>query len=158
MPRLIRAIRSGTIKLLGDGQNRLNLTYAGNEAQGSILAANHPKAIGQAYNLCNDGTITQAEYFNKIAAMLGCPPVCRKVPYSVAYNAGFLLELMGHITGRKTQPLVTRYSAWLMGRRVFFASEKIRQELGYKPSVGYDEGISRAVRWALEHTEVGSEG
>ncbi len=155
MPRLICAIRNGKIKLLGDGQNRLNLTYAGNEAEGIILAANHPKAIGQAYNLCNDGAITQAEYFNKIAALLGCPPIRRKVPYSVAYNAGFVLEALGHLTGKKTPPLVTRYSAWLMGRVVFFASEKIRQELGYQPSVGYDEGIARSVRWALEHTEAG---
>ena len=73
----------------------------------------------------------------------------------MAYNAGFVLEALGHLTGKKTPPLVTRYSAWLMGRVVFFASEKIRQELGYQPSVGYDEGIARSVRWALEHTEAG---
>jgi nucleoside-diphosphate-sugar epimerase len=157
MPRLIRAIRTGQIKLVGNGTNRLNLTYAGNEAEGSILAANHPKAVGQAYNLCNDGTITQAEYFNKIASVLGCPPIRKKVPYGVAYRAGFLMELAGHITGRKTPPLVTRYSAWLMGRQVFFASEKIRQELGYQPTVGYEDGIGRAVRWALENTEALSE-
>jgi 2-alkyl-3-oxoalkanoate reductase len=157
MPRLIRAIRTGTMKLLGDGENRLNLTYAGNEAEGSILAANHPKAAGQAYNLCNDGTITQAEYFNRIAAVLGCKPVTKKVPYAVVYRVGFLMELFGHMTGRKTPPLVTRYSAWLMGRHVFFSSEKIRRELGYQPTMGYDEGIGCAVRWALEHTDAGSE-
>ena len=34
MPRLIRAVGAGKVKLLGDGTNRLNLTYAGNEAEG----------------------------------------------------------------------------------------------------------------------------
>jgi len=150
MPRLIRAIRGGQAKLLGDGSNRLSLTYAGNEADGCILAANSPKAVGQGYNLCNDGEITQAEYLNKIAACLGAEPITRKVPYKVAYAAGFLMELFGHAVGRKSPPLVTRYSVWLIGRRVQFSTEKIRRELGYSPAVSYDEGIARAVRWALE--------
>lgn len=151
MPRLINAIRVGKMKLLGDGSNRLNLTYAGNEADGCILAAGSPKALGQAYNLCNDGEITLAGYVNKIAAEIGCKPVTRRVPYGIAYRAAFLMELFGHMTSRKSPPLATRYSVWLMGRQVFFSSEKIRRELGYQPAVGYDEGIRRAVAWALKN-------
>ena len=152
MPRLIRAIKSGKAKLVGDGTNRLNLTYAGNEADGCILAARSPKAIGQAYNLCNDGIITQKEYMNKIASLIGAPPVTKTVPYKLAYNVAFMLELFGHIFHKKTPPLVTRYSVWLIGRKVFFSTEKIQRELGYTPRVGYDEGIARAVKWALNHT------
>ena len=151
MPRLIRAIGAGKGKLIGDGSNRLNLTYAGNEADGCILAAESPKAVGQAYNLCNDGEITQAEYLNKIAASIGAKPVTKKVPYKVAYSAAFLMELFGHMVGRKSPPLVTRYSVWLIGRRCFFSSEKIARELGYAPAVGYDEGVSRSVAWAINH-------
>ncbi|MCJ7543494.1 MAG: NAD-dependent epimerase/dehydratase family protein, partial [Phycisphaerae bacterium] len=66
MPRLIRAIRAGKAKIIGDGKNRLNLTYAGNQAEGCILAATSERAIGQTYNLSNDGEITLSEYFNKI--------------------------------------------------------------------------------------------
>ncbi|MDD4888766.1 MAG: NAD-dependent epimerase/dehydratase family protein [Phycisphaerae bacterium] len=63
MPRLVDAVRNGKIKVIGDGRNRLNLTNASNEAEGCILAATNPKAIGEAYNLSNDGVITQEEYF-----------------------------------------------------------------------------------------------
>jgi len=151
MPRLVRAIRAGKAKLIGDGTNRLNLTYAGNEADGCILAAGAPQAVGQAYNLCNDGAITQAEYLNKIAAHIGAEPVTRKVPYKVAYGAAFLMELFGHMIGRKQPPLVTRYSVWLIGRKCFFSSDKIANDLGYRPAVGYDEGIARAATWALDN-------
>ena len=149
MPRLIRAIRAGKAKLLGDGSNRLNLTYAGNEAEGCILAATNDKAVGQIYNLSCDGDITQGEYFNKIAACIGAKPVTRRVPYSVAYNAAFLMECFGHMVGSKKPPLVTRYSVWLMGRKCFFSPEKARRELGWQPTVGYDEGIRRSVDWCL---------
>jgi len=150
MPRIIRAIRRGKSKLIGDGSNRLNLTYAGNEAEGCILAATNENAVGEAYNLSSDGAITQAEYMNKIAACLGCKPVTKKVPYRVAYTAAFFMELFGHLFGRKKPPLVTRYSVWLIGRKCFFSPEKARRELGWQPTVGYDEGIERAVRWCLD--------
>jgi len=152
MPRLIRAIRTGKAKLIGDGANRLNLTYAGNEAEGCILAATNEKALGQSYNLAGDGAIQQGEYINKIAECLGCPPVTRKVPYNIARGAAFVMELFGHALGRKKPPLVTRYSVWLIGRRCFFSSEKARRELGWQPTVGYDEGIRLAVQWSLSNT------
>ena len=155
MPRLIRAVRTGKIKLVGDGSNRLNLTYAGNEADGVILAATSPQAVGQAYNLCHDGSITLAEYLNRIAAAVGAKPVTKKVPYDVAYAAAFVFECVGHLLHQKRPPLVTRYSLWLMGRKVFFSSEKICRDLGYAPAVGYDEGIARSVKWALENTDAG---
>jgi nucleoside-diphosphate-sugar epimerase len=152
MPRLIRAIRKGKAKLLGDGTNRLNLTYAGNEAEGCILAATNEQALGESYNLACDGEITQAEYLNKIAECIGAEPVTKKVPYRVAYNAAFVMELFGHMFRKKTPPLVTRYSVWLIGRRCFFSSQKARNELGWQPTVGYEEGIERSVKWCLEHT------
>lgn len=151
MPRLIRAIRAGKAKLLGDGNNRLNLTYAGNEAEGCILAATTDKALGQSYNLSNDGVITQREYINRVAACIGAKPVTRCVPYKVAYVAAFVMEMFGHALGTKKPPLVTRYSVWLIGRRCFFSSDKARNELGWRATVTYDVGIEQSVKWALEH-------
>ncbi|MBI5722888.1 MAG: NAD-dependent epimerase/dehydratase family protein [Planctomycetes bacterium] len=153
MPRLIRAIRAGKAKLIGDGSNRLNLTYAGNEAEGCILAATNEKALGQSYNLSNDGMITQAGYINKIAECLGCPPVTKKVPYWLAKNAAFWMEVFGHAFGRKTPPLVTRYSVWLIGRKCFFSEDKARRELNWQPTVGYEEGIKNSVKWCLDNVK-----
>ncbi len=151
MPRLIRAIRAGKGKLIGDGENRLNLVYAGNEAEGCILAATSENALGESYNLSNDGIITQKEYLNKIAECVGANPVTKKVPYKVAYGAAFMMELFGHMFGKKKPPLVTRYSVWLIGRRCFFSCEKARKELGWQPRVSYDEGIRRSVQWCLDN-------
>ena len=149
MPRLIRAIKAGKAKLIGDGTNRLNLTYAGNEAEGCILAATNERSLGESYNLSCDGEITQGEYINKIAQCIGAKPVTGKVPYRVAYSAAFLMEFFGHALGRKEPPLVTRYSVWLMGRRCFFSCDKARRELSWRATIGYDEGIQRSVKWSL---------
>ncbi len=151
--RMIGAIRAGKTKLIGDGTNRLNLVHAGNVAEAAILAAESEKAIGEAYNCSHDGVITQAEYVNAVAAAIGEGPMRRSVPYGVVKSAAFAFEVFGHLFGRKKPPLVTRYSAWLMGRRCFFECEKIKRDLGWSSSITYDEGIPAAVEWYLRAHE-----
>ncbi len=148
--RLVRMIKEGRAKILGAGDNRLNVVYAGNVAEGAILAANHPKANGRAYNCSNDGEITQQAYFDLLARALGAPPVAARVSYPVAYFAGFVLECLGHLFRSRKPPFVTRYAVWLMGRRTYFSAERARRELGWKTTVPYEVGVPRTVQWYLE--------
>lgn len=148
--RLVAMVRDGKAKLLGSGDNRLNVVYAGNVAEASILAADNPAAVGQAYNCSNDGELTQRQYFNLVAKAIGVSPVTRQVPFSVAYSIAFLLECFGHLFKKQKPPLVTRYAVWLMGRHTFFSAEKARRELGWESTVGYEEGIPATIRWYQE--------
>lgn len=150
MGRLVDAIRNGKTKLLGGGDNRLNVVYAGNVAEAAILAADTERAIGEAYNCSNDGILTQKQYFNMIAQAIGEPPVTKTVPYRVAYTAAFVFECIGHLFRTKKPPLVTRYSVWLIGRRCFFETKKAREQLNWMPTVSYEEGIPATIRWYLD--------
>ncbi len=76
LPRMAKMIRTGKIKLVGPGDNRLNVTYAGNVAECCILAADNPKATGQVYSACSDGDITQKQFVDLLARELGCPRSC----------------------------------------------------------------------------------
>ena len=150
--RLVEMIRTGRARILGRGDNRLNVVYAGNVAEGCILAADAPHAAGEAYNCSNDGVITQQEYFDLWARTLDAPPVTVHVPYRLAYFAGFVLECVGHLTRQTRPPMITRYAVWLMGRRSYFSAEKARRELGWKPSVSYEQGVPRTIQWYLQMT------
>lgn len=156
--RLARMLRTGKVKVLGDGENRLNVVYAGNVAEGAILAVDNPKAVGQAYNCCNDGEMRQKDWMNLLAAELGAPPVRRHVPYKVAYNVAFLLEIIGHAFKLKKPPMVTRYAVWLMGRRCYFSAEKARRELGWISTVSYEEGVKKTIAWLREQETAGAAG
>lgn len=148
--RLAKMLREGKCKILGDGQNRLNVVYAGNVAEAAILAADKPEAVGPAYNCCNDGEMKQKDWMNLLARELGAPPVTKHVPYKVAYNVAFLLEIIGHAFNLKKPPMVTRYAVWLMGRRCFFSAEKARRELGWQSTVSYEEGVKKTIAWLRE--------
>lgn len=145
--RLYRMIKTGKAKILGRGDNRLNVVYAGNVAEACILAANSDAAAGEAFSCSNDGVITQQEYFDRLADAIGAPRVKRKVAYWLAYRAGHLLEAIGHLFKSKKPPFITRYAVWLMGRRSYFPADKARRVLNWQPTVSYDEGIPKTVEW-----------
>lgn len=146
LPRLIASLQTGKLKIIGDGKNRLNVVHAGNVAEASIMAADSDRTVGEAYNCCHDGVLTQRDYFDLIADSLGAPRVTKAVPYSVAYKAAFAMECFGHLFRTKKPPLATRYAIWLMGRRSFFECQKLKDHLGWSSSVTYGEGIPAAVR------------
>lgn len=145
--RLASMIRAGKAKLLGDGSNRLNVVYAGNVAEACILAADNPSAVGEAYNCSNDGELTQRQYFDLLADALGAPRVTTTAPFKAAYGVAFVLECLGHLFRWKKPPMITRYAVWLMGRQTYFSAEKARKDLGWQPTVSYEEGVPLTVRW-----------
>lgn len=151
--RLVQMVRAGKARILGRGDNRLNVVYAGNVAEAALTAASLPKAAGEAYNCSNDGVITQEQYVALIARTLGVPPPRHHAPYRAAYFTGFLLECLGHLTRSRKPPFVTRYAVWLMGRRSYFSADKARRELGWKPTVTYEVGVPRTIAWYLENVE-----
>lgn len=124
-------------------------------ADAALLAAEKDVAVGEAYNCSNDGVLTQRQYFNRVAEALGEPPVTRTIPYAVAKRVAFGLELFGRAVGMKRPPMVTRYSVWLIGRHSFFETKKARVQLGWKPTVTYDQGIPMTVKWFLEQERNG---
>jgi len=148
--RLYRMVKNGQAKILGRGDNRLNVVYAGNIAEAALEAAGRADCNGEAFNCSNDGHITQQEYFDLLARAIGAPPVKRHVPYRAAYCVGFLLECLGHALRWSRPPFVTRYAVWLMGRRSYFSADKARRVLGWKPTVTYEVGIPLTVRWYLD--------
>lgn len=145
--RLYAMVKRGQAKILGRGDNRLNVVYAGNIAEAAITAAGMPEASGEAFNCSNDGAITQQAYFDLLAKTCGAPPVTRHVPYRIAYFAGFVLECLGHLFRWRKPPFVTRYAVWLMGRRSYFSAEKARKVLDWQPTVAYEQGVPLTVAW-----------
>ncbi|MCS7167659.1 MAG: NAD-dependent epimerase/dehydratase family protein [Gemmatales bacterium] len=146
--RLARSLRWGLCWLIGSGTNRINSVYAGNVAEACILAAEKPQAVGQAYNITNDGApITQREYLAQFAQELGYPVPRRGIPYRVAFVAAFLLEATFRAWQIRQPPFVTRYAVWLLGRDLVYSTRKAEQELGWRPSVSFEEGVHRTVAW-----------
>jgi nucleoside-diphosphate-sugar epimerase len=148
--RIVDRLRRGHVRLLGRGDNPLSAVYAGTVAEAALLAANDPSSAGEAYNITNQGPITQREFISLFAEAIGVAPVSRHVPYAIAYAASCLLEAHGRLTRRARPPLISRYGAWLLGRNLVYSTAKAESRLGWKPAFSYRESITRTVLWYLD--------
>jgi nucleoside-diphosphate-sugar epimerase len=145
--RLVRRLRKGGVPLIGRGDNPLSAIYAGCVAEAALLATSYRESIGEAYNITDQGAITQKDYFNLWAEVLGAPPVRARRRYRVVFAAAFALEAAARLVRRRRPPLITRYATWLMGRYLSYSTEKAHRELGWWPSLDYRASIERTVRW-----------
>jgi 2-alkyl-3-oxoalkanoate reductase len=150
--RMIARLRQGLVPLVGRGDNPLSAVYAGIVADAAILAANDPESVGEAYNITNQGPITQREFLNLFARACGGPPVVISRPYGLVFALATLLEAAGRLTRRADPPIITRYATWLLGRNLEYSTEKARNRLGWTPGLSYQDAIERTVQWFSERT------
>ena len=147
LPRALKALNAGRAAILGEGDNLLNIVYAADVADGVIRAANHPRAQGQAYNLSSEGEVSQREFLDLLADVLGRPRIRRHVPYWLAFWCGLLSEAVGRALSSSQPPHLTRYAVSLIGRPTRFSAAKARTQLGWIPCVSVREGVQRTVEW-----------
>jgi nucleoside-diphosphate-sugar epimerase len=145
LPRLLQALRAGSVALVGTGDNLLNLLHAEDVADGAIRAAEHPGAVGRAYNLSCTGEITQRHFLKLLTDALGLPPVTRRMQVRQAHLFGFLYELVGRALKLSRPPRLTRYAVALMRRSTRYSVARARQELGWRPHVDPIEGVRRCL-------------
>lgn len=143
IPRVLDAVEKRRAVIVGRGDNRLNVLHAADVAEGVLRAAASPRAVGQAYNLSSEGEISQREFLDGLTALLGVPPITRRVPFWLAFTGGFLSESAGRLFGL-SRPVLTRYAVALIGRTTRFSIAKARDQLGWRPTIHPLDGI-RAV-------------
>ncbi len=136
---LIQAMRKGPV-LIGRGENNAGLIYVDNVVEMMVLAAGNPKAIGQVYNAAEDNPATWKEYTCHLAKMAGLPPP-RSLPYWLARPATLFLENTWKWLGIRSRPQLTREALNLVTARYDLPVQKAKEELGYEPVVGFEEGM-----------------
>jgi nucleoside-diphosphate-sugar epimerase len=150
--RMADRLRAGRGVIVGRGGNALPFVYVSDVVQGLLLALDHERAVGEAYNITNDEPLTQRQLLEGIAREIGAAPPRLHVPYAPLYAAGAAAERLAWITRSRRQPVVTRLGVKLFGTDNRHSIDKARRELGYRPSVALEEGVRLASAWYRDDT------
>jgi nucleoside-diphosphate-sugar epimerase len=156
LPRLIQALRTRRARIVGSGENLLNLVSATDVARGVVLAADAPHASRQIYHLCSHGEITQREFFDFLSERLGLPRAGRRVPFPIAWRGVGMLEFIYRTLGRKSPPPFTRRALLMLSRPTRFSIAKADRELGWRPELAIREGLDDALQSILGVTGAAS--
>jgi 2-alkyl-3-oxoalkanoate reductase len=143
LPRLIAAARQRRLPQIGNGDNRVDLTYVENVVDALVLALDVPTASGKTYTITNDEHVRLWGVIKEVLRRLGLPAELRRVSLPAALVAASLMELRAALFGG--EPLLTRYTAAILGRTQTYDISAARRDLGYVPQVSVAEGIERTL-------------
>ncbi|MCR4404468.1 MAG: NAD-dependent epimerase/dehydratase family protein [Candidatus Acetothermia bacterium] len=149
LPLICKQIKAGRMVIIGSGEHLANLVYAENVVDLLLLLLQGDRGDGEAFNCVDRDLLTWNEALKKIAGLMGLTPSRRHLPEVLAYDLGLLLEVWGRLTRRENPPLLTRFTAKLLGGHCAYDTSKAERLLGYRPRFSTAEGLERSVRRAL---------
>lgn len=145
-PRVFERVDAGKLKIVGDGENRVDLTYIDNVAEGHLAALRsllQGEGGGRAYFLTQDEPVPLWPFINRVLKATGRKPLQKRVPLPVAYGAGVISEGIWQIFQLGGEPPMTRFVAKELATDHWFSSKAAREVLGYRPTVSMEEGLER---------------
>ena len=145
---VIAILRRGLLPQIGPGTNHLSCVYVGNVASAVLAVLDGPAHQGfRAYNVTRDASprLTQREFFETFAQMLGVRPRFIPVPLAVArvgvvvWSALLRLVHPGRYAGVGGSAI-----SFLRGENPY-SIDRISSELGWTPPFDTRTAIERAV-------------
>lgn len=152
IPRMIE--RHSRLKIIGDGKNKVGICYVDNAAHAHILAADvlgpNTANAGKAYFVADDQPVVIWEWLNHFMERLGKKPITSKVPRSVAYGLGVVMESVWKLFGIKGEPFMTRFVACSLSANYYYNLKNARADFGYVQLVDPEEGFDKMVDYFKE--------
>lgn len=155
LPRLIARAKAGRLRVVGDGQNQVSITYIDNAVAGHLAAARtlQPGVAwsGKPFFLCDAEPVRIWDWLNEFFSRLGIPPVHGKVPKGVARFAGSVAEVAWRALDLDGEPPMTRFVAAQLATSHTYDLKPARDAFGYNPCVDRQTALERTVAWWKEH-------
>jgi nucleoside-diphosphate-sugar epimerase/glyoxylase-like metal-dependent hydrolase (beta-lactamase superfamily II) len=145
LPRLLAAARDGRLPQIGDGRNRVDLTYVDNLAYAICLATVRGQA-GAVCTITNEQPLELWPTLDKLFQQLGMQPIRRRVPYRVALSLATVTSVSHRLLRFDGEPKLTPYSVGLLAKSQTFSPKAAREVLGYRPVVPIETGIQRTLQ------------
>jgi nucleoside-diphosphate-sugar epimerase len=118
-------------------------------AQGMLLLADRPEAVGQAFFLASDQRTSVQGVMLAAAEALGVPARRVDVPGPVLSAAARLADLVSRVSGRKL-PLNRKLAQQLLAPGWVCDTGKARSLLGFTAPTPLHDSMARAARWYRE--------
>ena len=159
----------------GYGEGLCNAVYVDDLVSAILLAAHHPAASGEAFNVNGAEIVTWNEYFRRLNAAMRLPPLAKKSAGESARTTAVISRVDAVI-----RSLVRRFEDRLMeiylrgglasqvmkrvkmildstpspgeledlySRRAIYTDQKARDLLGYRPQFDLERGLTLSVLW-----------
>jgi nucleoside-diphosphate-sugar epimerase len=155
LPRLVQAAKAGRLVQVGDGRNRVSMSYVENAARAHLQAADAlgpgSPVAGQAYFVNDPEPVLLWETVGRLLDLARVARPRRAIPYRAAWCLGAVLEAVYATLRLKGEPRMTRFVAAQLATSHWYDVGKARRDFGYDPPVPFEEALRRTApdlrRW-----------
>jgi nucleoside-diphosphate-sugar epimerase len=155
LPRVVDRAKSGRLPIIGDGANKVDMTYVDNAAWAHLdaldaLTGHEAPNAGKAYFISNDDPVELWSWLDDFLGELDIPPLKRKVSLRTASAIGNVLEWVHTTFKLKGEPRMTKFVAAGLARSHWYDMQPAKDDFGYHVRVSMDEGTKKTVAWFRE--------
>ncbi|GEM_PF-2036994 len=135
IPAVAPKLLNDTFTYLGDGQQQWSLSVVENIGAVAAMAATHPKAGSQIYNVA-DATVKISDTIEVIAKALGVP-----APTRTSSALSTALNVFLHSSPQDPKHTMTIDLFFPLWRTMTLNTDKIRRELGWEPKIPWQDSV-----------------
>lgn len=148
LPRAVALAKQGKLKLPGGPAKRVDCTFIDNAVAAHLLAlarlAPGAPCVGRAYFISQGQPMPQDELITRVLAAVGVQGPFARVSPLVLKAAGEAAEAWFRVRGIwDREPPITRFVARQLTSAHWFDIRAARRDLGYEPTVSFEEGLRR---------------
>ena len=151
LPRVIESVKNGRLKIVGEGKNRVDISYVDDVAAAHLNAldalgsCNAGTCAGQAYFISQGKPVELWSWLNQILEGLGHAPLTKRVPLLLAYMVGAVAECTWKVFARSGEPPITRFVAVELAKDHYFDVEMAYRHLGYRATVDMKTALKATI-------------
>ncbi len=143
LPRMVSRHRDGKIKVIGDGQNQVDITHVKNAAVAHLQALDSLKsgatdAVGKAYFISDDAPVKLWDFLNRSVSALGYKEITGQVSHKAAFRAAGVLETFHRTFRPNVEPRITRFVADQLSTSHWYDMGPAKKDFGYAPIIGQE--------------------
>jgi nucleoside-diphosphate-sugar epimerase len=150
IPRLLEAAKKGKLKIVGDGQNLVDIIYVENAAKAHIQAFNSLEpgspVCGSPYFIAQERPVKLWDFINEILSKSNVKTVTKTMHINKAYRIGSIIEsFLKLFRIWNVHPPMTRFVALQLGKSHYFSHKKAHNDFGYDPKVTVEQAIEKTI-------------
>ncbi len=151
LPRVIARHKTGKLRIIGSGQNQVDLTHIENVTHAHICAMQemirNKNLGGKPYFIGQSEPVFLWKWLNQVFQSIDLPPLTKKLSFQNAFILGASLEKIWKILRIKQEPPMTRFVACQLAHDHWFSNQSAKQDLGYIPIKNMTDALREINPW-----------
>lgn len=143
LPFIIERSKQGKLAVIGDGTNKISVSYVENTAHAHIQAAESDRVGGKVYFINEPEPVEMWSWINSLLRELEVPEIKKRLPYGVAYWLGYLVEKSYEWLPLKGEPSLNRAVVAACGKDHYFDVSAAQRDFNLLSPVPMDEAVRR---------------